>query len=107
MAIKQIPTNFPSPDFRFDIELDGTVYGFRFVYNERTDRYAMSIFTETGDEIVTGVAVVSNWKLLDRFKDTRLPPGRLFTMDVTGGTAEPTKETFGDTVVLCYDEATT
>lgn len=105
MALKEIPVNFASPDFNFQIDLDGVVYGFRFILNTRTGRYSMSIFTEAGEPIVTGLAVVTNWKPFKRFKDTRLPPGEIFTMDVTGGTTEPDEVNFGDTILLCYNEA--
>lgn len=106
MAIKNIPVNFNSPDFNFQIDLDGTVYGFRFILNERTGRYSMTISTEAGEPIVAGLALTTNWKILSRFKDTRLPKGRLFTVDMTGGNNEPNQDNFGDTVLLCYDEAT-
>lgn len=104
MALVQIPVNFNAPDFEFQIDLDGVVYGFRFTLNERTDRYSMTVSTEAGDVIVAGVAVVTNWKILERFKDERLPPGEIFTMDTTGGTDEPSPANFGSTILLCYNE---
>lgn len=105
MAIWSVPVKFNSPDFNFQIDLDGTIYGFRFILNERTGRYSMSIATEAGDEIVSGIALVTNWAVIDRFADTRLPPGLLFTCDMTGGNNEPDEVNFGDSVLLCYDEA--
>lgn len=105
MAIWSIPVNFSTPDFSFQIDLDGTIFGFRFCYNERTDRWSMSISDGVGNPIVSGIAVVTNWKLLQRFKTPGLPPGQLFTMDITGGNTEPGEVNFGDTVLLCYSEA--
>lgn len=105
MAIKKIPVSFNSPDFNFQIELDLVVFGFRFIWNERTNRFSLSITTEEGVELVSGITVVTNWKLLARFKDSRLPLGQLFTADMTGGSTEPDPVTFGDTVLLCYNEA--
>lgn len=105
MATWKIPVKFASPDFNFQIDLDGSIYGFRFIYNARTDRFSMEIQDQDGNAIVSGVAVVCNWKPIARFKDTRLPPGKLFTMDVTGMNTEPNAVTFGDTVLLCYEEA--
>lgn len=105
MAIKIIPVRFDSPDFNFQIDLDGAIYGFRFVLNTRTNRYSVTILTETGELIVAGVALTSNWKPFGRFKDLRLPPGRFFTMDTTGENQEPNEDNFGDTVLFCYEEA--
>lgn len=106
MALWSLPIKFASPDFNFQVELDGVVFGLRFVLNERSGRYSVSIFTEAGDPIVIGVMLTTNWKPFSRFKDPRLPKGRFFTMDVTGGTSEPDEVNIGDTVLLCYDEAT-
>lgn len=105
MAMWKLPIKFASPDFSFQIELDNVVYGFRFIYNARTDRYSMEIQDQAGNALVSGVAVVSNWKPLARFKNPALPPGELFTMDVTGMNNEPNAVNFGDTILLCYNEA--
>lgn len=106
MAIWSIPVKFNQPDFSFQIDLDNVVYGFRFIYNARTDRFSMEIQDQLGNAIVSGIAVVTNWKPLARFKDPALPPGQLFTMDITGGNNEPGAVNFGDSILLCYNEAT-
>ena len=105
MALIEIPIRYDSPDFTFQIALDKITYGFRFVLNERTGRYSMTIMNESGDIILAGLAVVTNWKLIDRFKDTRLPPGRLFTIDMTDGNNEPDSDNMGVSVLMLYDEA--
>lgn len=102
MNIYSIPVNFSSPDFTEQIDMDGVTYGLHFTYNERTDRFSMEIQDQLGNPLVSGVAVVTNWALLDRFKTPGLPVGTLFTMDVTGGNTEPSAVTFGNTVLLCY-----
>lgn len=105
MAIRKIPVRFDSPDFSFQIELDGSIFGFRFVLNERTGRYAMTISTADGTPLVAGIAVTTNWKIIDRFKYLGMPLGRMFTLDTTEKNQEPNEINFGDTVILCYDEA--
>lgn len=107
MASFKIPVKFKSPDFSFQIDLDKTIFGFRFRYNERTDRFSMEIQDQAGNAIISGVAMVSNWPVLSRFKSSLLPKGLLFTMDATGGSNEPNAINFGDTVLLCYQEAGT
>lgn len=104
MALVQIPVELTAPDFVFQVELDAVVYGFHLILNERTGRWSVEIQTSQGEEIVSGLALVSNWKILERFKDARLPPGRLFTCDMTGGNSEPDELNLGDTVLICYDE---
>lgn len=100
--MKNIPVNFSSPDFSMQVELDGVVYGLRFIYNERSKRFSLSISTEAGEPIVSGIFVVSNYPLLARFRDLRLPKGVLFTMDTTSSGLEPDADSFGDAVLLVY-----
>lgn len=106
MALWSIPINFQAPDFTFQIDLDGLIYGFHFMYNERVDGWTMEIQQADGTPIVSGLQVVTGWKPLARFVDPRLPPGELFTMDITGQSNEPDDVNFGDTILLCYNEAT-
>lgn len=106
MALWVIPVNPTLPDQTFQIDLDSDIFTFRFVYNLRTDRWAMSLYDALGNPLLLGLAVVTNWKLIDRFKTPGLPLGRLFTVDVTGQNTEPSATTFGSSVLLMYDEAT-
>jgi hypothetical protein len=103
--MKQVPVNFNSPDFQMRTELDGRIYTLRFIYNERAERFTLSIGDESGAEIVSGIAVVSNFPLLNRFLDPRLPPGVLFALDTTDSGLDPTADTFGSEVVLVYATA--
>jgi len=105
--ISEIPIDKNSPDQKFSIDLEGTVYVFRVLWNSRTGRWSLSIFEEDETPIVMGIAVVGEFDLLAQYSDARLPPGTLYTADLTGKNREPTDETFGDSVLLLYaDEAT-
>ena len=105
MAIVQIPVDKNSPDQKFSIDLEGTVYVFRLIWNSRTGRWALSILEEDETPIIAGVAVVGDFDLLKPYADPRLPPGAIFTADQTGLAREPTDENFGDSVLLLYADA--
>lgn len=103
--ISEIQIDRNTPDQKFSIDLEGTVYVFRVMWNSRTGRWTLSIYEEDETPIVLGVAVVSELDLLAPYADSRLPPGQLFASDVTGKTREPTDDNFGDSVLLLYVDA--
>lgn len=104
--ISEIPIDRNAPDQKFSIDLEGTVYVFRVMWNSRTGRWTLSIFEEDETPIVMGITVVGEFDLLSQYADARLPRGTLFTADVTGKNREPTDDNFGDSVLLLYaDEA--
>ena len=76
MAITQIPTA-TDPFYDMVVNLEGTDYKLTFNYNQREDATYLSISTPDGDDIVNGIKVVSNWPLLHKWADPRLPPGEL------------------------------
>lgn len=104
MATLEIPVRNDLPAYQFTLELDGLVYSFTFTFNDRMGKWIMDIGDEQGDPIVQGLPVFADWPLLDRFKDTRLPPGLLIFVDTTGNKVDPTREDFGDRVVGMYIE---
>lgn len=105
--ISEIPIDRNSPDQKFSIDLEGTVYVFRVLWNSRTGRWSLSVFEEDETPIVMGITVIGEADLLSQYADSRLPPGTLYTADLTGKNREPTDENFGDSVLLLYaDEET-
>ena len=58
---------------------------------------------DVGDEL-TGVRVVGGIDLLKQFHHLDVPPGELTISDLDGLDREPTKETWGDRVILQYTD---
>lgn len=105
MSSVQIPVDRNSPDQKFSIDLEGTVYVLRLIWNSRTGRWALSIFEEDETPIITGIAVVGNFDLLKQYSDPRLPPGTIYVADQSGLAREPTDENLGGSVLLLYADA--
>jgi hypothetical protein len=106
MAILELPVKNAMPDFQFTSDFEGVSYTLRFTWNERAGVWSMSIGDAQGNVIVGGIAIVVNWLLLDRFKDSRLPAGKLFTWDSSGQGREITdRNDLGDRVLVMYQEA--
>ena len=79
--------------------LDGTTYKFLFHYNQRNDTWYFGI-----DDQLGGVACLGGVSLLDKYQYLEVPPGELIIEDLQGLDRDPSRTTFGDSVVLTYTE---
>ena len=104
MAVQELPVTSDPQAYQFQITLDGTPYLFKFYFNKRRGTWHMSILTESEEELVMGVPVFVGWPILDRFKDTRLPPGTFMAIDTTSDFVDPGQEDFGTRVKMLYIE---
>jgi len=86
------------------VALDNVVYRLTFVFNTRCLAWHMDIATQDGTIIVAGIKLMPQIDLLFRHKDTRLPPGRLFAVDVEDGedALRPEKSELGTKMRLMY-----
>ena len=107
MAIFEIPVRSDLPAYKFQINLEGTVFILRFRFNTRLDRWVMDVQDVNEDRIVTGIPMLTNLPLLDRYQDERLPLGRFTVIDETGNNRNPPREGFGEDFKLLYRESTT
>lgn len=73
-----IPTDGGGKYFDLTITLEGVDYLLTFAWSTREACYRMTITDPTtGDDLVTGVKLVSSWPLLHKYTEPRLPPGEL------------------------------
>lgn len=105
MANLILPASQSLPAFSYQIELEGTTYTFRYNFNQRMDRWIFDIRTEFGDPIIAGIPLVSDWPILGRFQDERLPPGFLFAFDTSGQRVDPGRFDLGNRVQMIYQES--
>ncbi len=82
--------------------IDGETFVFWWRWNEREATWYVSISDSENLPIVSGVRVVLKTNLLEGVADSRLPSGEIRVRDLTGATAEPTRETLGKSVVVVY-----
>lgn len=68
-----------SPDFQFEVSLDGTVYLFRARWNVRAEAWALDILTRATTPLILGIRVAHS---VDLLAATVLgaPPGAMYVM---------------------------
>jgi hypothetical protein len=92
------------------LRLEGRDYRFDFAYNQREDRWYLSIYDDEDDPLVTGLKIITSFPLLRRYQaDPRVPPGELMAISLTGDDSPPGFSDFGvgRRVELTYFEAAT
>jgi len=102
MAI-EIPLRKDVPSYSFRIDLDGTTYTMAIHYNERMDRWAMDFRTENNEDILIGIPLLLGTSLLARFRDSRLPDGDLFMINIEDETVEGNRDNFSVNAKLIYE----
>lgn len=104
MAVLTIPTRTDLGAYTFQIELDDKLYRFTMQFNHREGYWYMSIADESGNDIRTGVKIVSNFPLLRRVANIDSPAGEIMALDTTDADADAGLEDLGDTILLTYVE---
>jgi hypothetical protein len=95
MATLLIPTS-ANPYYSERVKLDGRDYLLRFSYNEREERWYLSLYDDAEDPLILGIKLLTNWELLQHYHaDPRVPPGELWVMDTTGNDDPPTLNELG------------
>jgi len=105
MAIKQLPVSSDSANYQFKTDLDGTTYIFKFRFNTRSDKWMMDISTEDGIKLLSGIPLLVEARLINRFVDVRLPQGTLFLINTKDEYVECGRYDLGNDCLLLYSEA--
>ena len=107
MAIVEIPLDNEDPAFEFFISLDNVPFRFDFKYNTRMRKWFFNIKTETEEDILLGVPVITNWPVIVRFKQDELPLGQIFFVSEETEQRDPLRFDLGTKVKMFYQEAET
>ena len=79
-----IPTSPDDPFYVQTSELEGIQYTLTFRYNQREDRWYLTIGDVSGADIVKGIKLVTGTDLLFYFDKPALPPGKLYVISTDG-----------------------
>ena len=101
MSTLTIPTRKDVFFYRQFVTLDNEEFILIFDYNRREDSWYLSI----EDNILNGIRLSGNNDILKQFHHLEVPPGELKIVDQDGLNREPDSDTFGDRVILTYEEA--
>lgn len=85
--MEQIPTSTDALFWSQTTTLDGVSYLLEFRYNTRESCYYLQISQPDGTVLVQGIKLVTNFRLLRRRIDTRLPPGDIVAVAYDGSPA--------------------
>jgi len=91
MSVLLIPTTPEVPFQTSRITLEGREYNLDLRWNQREERWYLSIFDEGNAALLLGRKLIANWPLLRYYRDygTGLPQGELMAMDLTGDGSPP------------------
>lgn len=91
MAAQTIPILDDEPFFDQTTNLDGSDYLIKIRYNQRAERFYLSLFTAEGVEIAKGAKLVCNWPLFQYCVDPLKPAGALIVVPANADDDDPPK----------------
>jgi hypothetical protein len=96
MAILTIPTT-AEPFQRMTVRLDGRDYVLELRYNQREERWYLSVADDEGAPILSGLKLQANWPLFWRHRyDVRVPPGEIMAAATGTDRSPPTLTELGE-----------
>ncbi len=97
-----IPTPQGSPFTTQITTIDGTDYKLSFSFNFRELAWYMGMALTDGTVLASGIKLVSNYFLLQKYADDRLPPGELVAVAMGADDSQAGINDLGGRVQLLY-----
>jgi hypothetical protein len=91
MSVQTIPILDGEPFFDQVTRLDGVDYQIKIRYNQRAERFYLSLYSADGTEIAKGAKLVCNWRLFTASVSPLLPPGMLMVVPAMKDDDSPPK----------------
>lgn len=105
MAIRRLPVRVGVPFQRFQVELDGTLYGVELEWNWRAPAWSMTLMDANGAPLRQGVRVCLGAALLPSPRSAAFPPGELLLVRRGGQGEDPGLNDLGNGAELVYLDA--
>jgi hypothetical protein len=83
-----LPT-YDAPRYTESVTLDGASYRFGFEWNDRAAAWFLSVLTDAGVPIISGVRITVRFPFLSRYRIDGLPPGMLECIDTINSDTDP------------------
>lgn len=103
----EVPLPGELPFFNIRVRLSGSEYVFDFRYNQREDRYYLTLQNQDGEPLVSGFKVVCNVPIGRKSARVDLPLGKLIFQDETTSQEPARYGDLGERVKLYYYEPET
>lgn len=88
--------------YTFNLELAGTTYVFRVIWNDLFEFYTMQIEELSRDILISGIKLVLGTELILKYVDPSLPPGALVVVDTNPDNTRLTFNSFRETASLVF-----
>ena len=105
MSFFTLPLYIDEGQYNYDMELSGEVFTFFFYFNNRSEKWVISMYDSNGDPIFQGLNLVLGYDYFNSFSDSRLPNGNLVLISMVDNYEEPTRENLDQNFRLTYYEA--
>jgi hypothetical protein len=105
MAVIEIPLVNNEPRFKIRTILDDLELVLKFDWNDRAQRYQMSIYDSNESALIEGICLNVDTELLKRFTIDGVPKGHLVLYDTSGLHEEAGIGDLGDRCKLVYKPA--
>lgn len=103
--IFRIPVDSSASSYKVRMDLEGEEFVFKLYFNERMNRWLLSIYDANEEPILMGIALNVDGSLIGRYSDPRLPPGELIFYDTSAQFREGGRNDLGDRCLLLYETA--
>lgn len=97
----EIPILYQSADQSLNVTLDNQPYTLRITYNVRFDFFTLSINEKDGNALISGIKMVHNYPLINRFQKTTFK-GDIYLLHKGGKDIRPTFDNVGSEFGLYY-----
>jgi len=104
--IFEIPLNSENASFKIRTILDDVEVVLLINWNDRIERWVLSIFDPSEVPLISGLPLHINTELLERFEVIGLPPGKMMLFDTTLQFIECPRDGLGDKYKLLYEDIT-
>lgn len=101
--IFRIPADSSEASYKIRVDLEGETFVFKLHFNERMNRWVLSVYDANEAAIVVGVVLNVDGSLIGRYSDPRLPPGELIYYDTSNRFQEGGRNDLGDRCLLLYE----
>lgn len=105
MAILEIPVRNDLAAYEFRIVLESVTYFLRFSYNSRRSRWLMDIQNQDKEDVLVGIALLTDVDIRGLYKQEAIPPGLFLVFDTEGLQYNPEQFDLGNRVSLLYEES--
>jgi hypothetical protein len=106
MSFFEVPLRNDLPNYSFRVTLSGVIYTLYLHYNVRMDRWIMDIQDASGNQILSGIALIINRNLTGQYRTLQIPTGVFFCTDETNKDTQPTLDSFGTNHSMWYSDPT-